>query len=84
MLFVTTLDTIVSFVRSIVTTRLPASVTKSQRPETRTPLGPDRLLSAAVPFAFATTPANPPVMFLTKVFVRALTTSTLALERSAR
>src|SRR5262245_10415138 len=77
--------------RSKDRTRLGASETKSQRPETATPLGPDRSLSATNPPGglgpdLRATPANGGVALIcpTNVFVLELTTSTLALERSAR
>src|SRR5262249_33239119 len=77
--------------RSKETTRLLASVTKSQRPEATTPFGPDLSLSATIPPGglgpgLRATPANGGLALIcpTNVLVLELTTSTLALERSAR
>src|SRR5262249_41351270 len=79
-----------SVLRSKETTRLDASVTNSQCPDATTPLGPDRSLSATKPgplgFGLRATPLNAglALICITNVFVFALMTSTLALERSAR
>src|SRR6516165_2776599 len=79
--------TVAPFVRLIVTTRLPPSVTNSKFPKTVTPLGPLQLAPPrAVHTAVGTNPANGGFAgsCVTNVLLAASATSTTALERSAR
>src|SRR6267142_2525659 len=74
--------------RSKVSTRLGASVTKSQGNAATTPLGPAQSLAPAAG-EHGTNPANAPwplfgKICVTNVSVLASTTSTALLERSAR
>src|SRR5712692_2338024 len=86
--FVKTSLTVKPVLRSRLSTRLGASVTKSQGNAPTTPLGPAQSLAPAGG-EHGTNPANGPwplfgKICVTNVSVLALTTSTALLERSAR